>query len=475
VANRTISPAGAPGHPGPADRRSRPQLPPARRRPAGWGLPALRHQLTDPLSRNGYALVVNSGLTGVFGLIYWVLVARLYPVGVVGRASAAYAAMNLLAGFTALNFNGALTRFIPQSGRHTRKLVTRTYLVSTVASLIMAAVFLLTISRWGPSYAELANPVIGVFFVGCVVIWAVFTLQDSVLTGLRNAVWVLLENGIFGLVKIVLLVLFAASLPHAGIYLSWMLPVLLAVPLVNMLIYRRLVPRHAAATVDSRPPTNRQIGRFLAGDYSGAMFLLATTNLVPVLVAVRASDVRATAYFYMAWMVGGVLDLVGVSMSMSLTVEGSFDGSTLALNCRRALRKIATILLPCAALTALLAHWALGLFGPGYAAHGAPILELLAVATLPRTVTEVYLGALRAQSRTSLIAIIQGSRCVLMLGLTVYLVGTMGPIGAGLAAVVSQGVVAVAILPGLGRVLIGDRAAATLAAPEASAAEVSAP
>jgi O-antigen/teichoic acid export membrane protein len=477
VANRTISTAGAPGDPDPADRRSSQEQPPARHGPAGRRWVALRQHLTDPLSRNGYALVANSGLTGVFGLVYWVLVARLYPTGVVGRAAAAYAAMNLLAGFTALNFNGALTRFIPQSGPHTRRLVTRAYLVSAVASVAMAIVFLLTITRWGPSYAEFGSPVIGLFFIGCVVIWAIFTLQDSVLTGLRNAVWVLLENGIFGIVKVVLLVLFAASLPHVGIYLSWMLPALVAVPLINMLIYRRLVPRHAAVTVDSRPPTNRQIGRFLAGDYSGAMFLLATTNLVPVLVAIRASDVRSTAYFYMAWMVGGVLDLVGVSMSMSLTVEGSFDGSTLALNCRKALRKIASILLPCAALTALLAHWALGLFGPGYAAHGAPILELLAVATLPRTVTEVYLGALRAQSRTSLIAVIQGGRCVLMLGLTAFLVGTMGPIGAGLAAVVSQGVVAVLIIPGLWRVVIGDRAPKTLplARPEAGAPEVSAP
>ena len=219
------------------------------------------------------------------------------------------------------------------------------------------------------------SPITGAFFVGCVVTWAVFTLQDSVLTGLRSAVWVLVENGLFGVVKIVLLVAFASRLPHLGIYLSWMVPALAAVPLVNALIYRRLVPRHTAATLESAPPTSRQIGRFLAGDYSGAMFLLATTSLVPVLVAVRIADVRLTAYFYMAWMVGGVLDLVGVNMAMSLTVEGSFDASTLAVNCRKALRKIAGILLPCAALTALLAEWALGLFGPGYAEYGAPVLR----------------------------------------------------------------------------------------------------
>jgi O-antigen/teichoic acid export membrane protein len=435
----------------------------------------VRQQLADPLSRNGYALVANSGVTGVFGLVYWVLVARLYPTSVVGRASAAYAAMNLLAGFTALNFNGVLTRFIPRAGSRTKTLVTQAYLVSAAASVVVAIPFLLTINRWGPSYAELGNPLVGLFFIGCVVIWAVFTLQDSVLTGLRNAVWVLLENGLFGVVKIVLLVLFAARLTHLGIYLSWMLPALVAVPLVNALIYGRLVPRHTEATLDCVPPTNRQMGRFLAGDYSGSAFLLATTNLVPVLVAVRIADVRLTAYFYMAWLVGGVLDLIGVNMSMSLTVEGSFDASTLAVNCRKALRKIAVILLPCAALVGLLAHVGLALFGPGYAEYGAPVLELLAIAALPRAVTEVYLGTLRAQSRTSLVAMIQGARCVLMLGLTVFLAGVMGPVGAGLAALISQGSVALLIIPGLWRALHADRAVATVPVVEAGSPGVSGP
>ena len=195
----------------------------------------------------------------------------------------------------------------------------------------MAIPFLLTSTWWGPSYAELGSPVTGLFFIGCVVVWAVFTLQDSVLTGLRSAVWVLLgENGRSASIKVVLLVLFASHFAHIGIYLSWMVPCVLAVPLINALIFRRLVPRHTAATIDMEPPTNRQIGRFLAGDYSGAMFLLATSNLVPVLVAAMISDVKHTAYFYMAWLVGGILDLVGVNMAMSLTVEGSFDASSLA-------------------------------------------------------------------------------------------------------------------------------------------------
>ena len=103
---------------------------------------------------------------------------------------------------------------------------------------------------------------------------------------------------------------------------------------------------------------------------------------------------------------------------------------------------MASILLPCAAWSSSLAPWILGLFGPGYAAQGTPVLQLLAVATMPSAVTELYLGALRAQSRTSLVALIQGVRSALMLGLTVVLTGAMGTVGAGVAVVASQTVVA---------------------------------
>jgi O-antigen/teichoic acid export membrane protein len=422
---------------------------------AGFGgSPSLR---ADPLARNGYALIANSAATAGLGFFYWLLMARLYPAADVGKASAAFAAMNLLAGFTALNFNGALTRFIPKAGLQTKTLIIRAYAVSAAASVVVAAVFLLTIRWWGPSYSELRGLVPGLVYAGCVVAWAIFTLQDSVLVGLRGAVWVLAENGIFGVVKIAFLPLLAVALPGAlGIYTSWMLPVIVAVPLVNMLIFGTMVPRHTAATRDCQPPGGREIGRFLAGDYPGAMFLLATVGLIPVVVASRVAA-AATAYFYTAWLIAGMVDMIGINMGVSLTVEGAFEAAGLAANCRKALRKMATMLVPTAALVALLAPWGLRLFGPAYAAHGAPVLQLLAVAALPRAVSELYLGVLRAQSRTLLVAVIQGARCVLMLGLTVLLTGAMGTIGAGVAVLTSQAVVAVPISFGLWRLLTSDR------------------
>lgn len=400
--------------------------------------------------------MLNTGATGLLGVVYWLLAARHYSPVDVGRASAAYSAMNFVSGFAAANILGAITRFVPQSGRRTAALVLRTYLFSSVASVVVAVLFLLSVSHWGTSYAELRGMIPAVCFVVCVVAWGIFTLQDGVLTGLRSSVWVPVENGIFGIVKIVLLLAFAAALPSLGIDISWMLPVILSLPLVNLLIFGKLIPDHQLSTGERRPPTGREIGRFLAGDYIGALCVLTISNLVPIAVAIRVGP-RLNAYFYMAWTIGGVLFLLAMSTARSLTVEGAFDSAMLAANCRSALRHSMLLLTPVVAVAALLAPVALGLFGPGYARYGVPILQLLAIATLPKTLTELYLGALRAQSRAKLIALIQVVRCVLMLGLALVFTGTLGMVGAGVAVLVSESLIAIMIVPGLRRIMSAAR------------------
>jgi Na+-driven multidrug efflux pump len=65
----------------------------------------------------------------------------------------------------------------------------------------------------------------------------------------------------------------------------------------------------------------------------------------------------------------------------------------------------------------------------------------------------MYLGVLRAQNRTSYVALVQGVRAALILGLALVLVKYMGILGAGVAVLVSQVVMALFVLPGLVKVL----------------------
>ncbi|MER7172062.1 polysaccharide biosynthesis C-terminal domain-containing protein [Streptomyces mesophilus] len=412
----------------------RPRQPDGRRLklPSGGG---------SPLFRNAYALMLNTGISAVLGLGFWLAAARYYSDAAVGQGSAAIAAMKLIAGLAALTLTGAMARFIPVAGRTTGKLILRTYAGSSLAVAFAAGIFLLTLDLWGPSFAFLDGPLPGLGFLVAVVAWSLLTLQDGVLTGLRSALWVPVGNTVFSIVKLVLLVAFAAAIPTAGVFVSWVAAIAVSVLPLGWLVFRRLVPRHTEATKDTvQPPSLREMGRFLAGDYTGSLFSLAVVYLIPVIVAAQVGSAD-NAYFYIATTIGGTVNLLAINMGASLTVEGAHDPSQLAANCRAALKRMARIMLPVCAILFFGAPYILAVFGSGYADAATPLLRWFAVGALLRVIIETYFAVLRAQSRTSPLAYLQGALCVLVLGLTLVLLPRMGLTGAGVAEVCSLAVI----------------------------------
>ncbi|MGW4302804.1 lipopolysaccharide biosynthesis protein [Streptomyces sp. NPDC004646] len=407
----------------------------------------------SPLFRNAYALMLNTGISAVLGLGFWLAAARYYSESAVGQGSAAIAAMKLLAGLTAVTLTGALARFIPVAGRHTGRLIRRTYAGSSLVVALAAVVFLLTLNEWGPSYRFLHGTVNGLGFVAAVVAWNLLTLQDGVLTGLRSAPWVPVGNTVFSAVKLALLVAFAVAIPAAGVFVSWVAAIATSVVPLGWLVFRRLVPRHVEATKGhASPPSLREIGRFLAGDYTGSLFSLAVVYLVPVIIASQVSS-EDNAYFYITTTIGGTTNLLAINMGASLTVEGSHDPARLAANTRAALKRMARIMLPIATVLFVGAPWILGVFGAGYADAATPLLRWFAVGAVLRVVMETYFAVLRAQSRTSGLAWLQGLLCVLVLGLTLLLLPRMGLTGAGVAEISSLAVIVAIAAPKLWRTI----------------------
>ncbi|MFF2851823.1 lipopolysaccharide biosynthesis protein [Streptomyces sp. NPDC058001] len=407
----------------------------------------------NQLFRNAYALMLNTGISAVLGLGFWLAAARYYSEESVGQGSAAIAAMKLLAGITAVTLTGALARFIPIAGRATGRFIFRTYAGSSLVVAVAAAVFLLTLDMWGPSYRFLHGPLNGIGFIAAVVAWSLLTLQDGVLTGLRSALWVPVGNTVFSAVKLALLVAFAVAVPTTGVFVSWVVAIATSVIPLGWLVFRRLVPRHVKATSEqARPPTLRETLRFLAGDYTGSLFSLAVVYLVPVLVASQVSSAD-NAYFYITTTIGGTINLLAINMGASLTVEGSHDPARLAANTRAALRRMARIMLPVCGALFIGAPYILGVFGDAYADAATPLLRWFAVGAVLRVVMETYFAVLRAQSRTAGLAWLQGLLCALVLGLTLLLLPRMGLTGAGVAEISSLAVIVALAAPRLYRIV----------------------
>ncbi|MER5834388.1 lipopolysaccharide biosynthesis protein [Streptomyces sp. NPDC002130] len=429
--------------------------PAAARTDGGGPKPADSDHTHDSLFKNAYFLMLSTGVSAVLGLGFWLVAARYYTEEAVGQGSAAIAAMRLLASITATTMIGAVVRFVPRAGRETGRLVWGTYVASSLVVALAAAVFLLTLDAWGASYAPLGTPVAGAVFVAACVAWALLTLQDGVLTGLRKAEWVPAGNAVFSVGKLVLLAIFAGTLPVLGIFVSWAVAIAFSTLPLGWLIFRRLIPRQAAADRDKEPPKIRDMGRFLAGDSLGALFSLAMINLLPVMVAVRFSAAE-NGYFYVAYTVGGTMEFMAINMASSLTAHASHDPRQLADGVRGALRRMTLLLVPVVAVLVVFAPYILTPFSPDYAEHGSTVLRLLALGALPRVVVELYIGVLRVQGRTGVLAALQGAMCALVLGSAAVLFTPSGIAGAGWAVLLSMTLIAVVSMAGLRAALRHD-------------------
>ena len=204
----------------------------------------LTEHLGMPLYRNGYTLLTAAVTTSALGVIFWAAAVRFYPAEVVGLSSAVISAMTLLAGVASFSLQGVLVRFLPAAGPHARRLILLAYATSAGAALLLGALFTRVIASWAPNLGALGtDTTVAALFVFATLCWCIFNLQDGVLTGLRQTIWVPIENTAYAASKILLMALFAAALPRWGIFVAWILPAMAALPPINILIFRHILPK----------------------------------------------------------------------------------------------------------------------------------------------------------------------------------------------------------------------------------------
>ncbi len=399
-----------------------------------------------PMFRDGYALVLSGMVTAVLGVAYWVVAAHRYSAADVGLNSAAISAMMLIAGIAQLNLSSALVRFVPVAGKTTFRLVLFSYLTSVAVAGVLGAVFLLAGRQVLPSLGLVdETTALAVLFVGSTLTWCVFVLQDAVLTGLRQAVWVPVENASFSLVKLVLLVAFASAFPRHGIFSSWAIAAVVTLVPISVLIFTRLVPRHlAAARATEAPPSLGDLTRFVAPDYVGALGWLSAVTVIPLIVTERIGPTQ-NAYFALAWVIVLPIFFVSASMGSSLVVSGASDPELLPSHLRRMLRQTALLVVPMVAVVEVSAPYLLRIFGAAYSQHGTIVLRLLALAAVPNILFTLAIMVARVRRRMATVVAIQAAGCIGVLALTWILLGRYGIDGVGWAWLIAQTTVAVGV------------------------------
>lgn len=407
----------------------------------------LATHLREPLYRNGYALVFSSAATSGLGMVYWILAAHTYSTETIGLNSALISAMIFLANVAQLNLMNALNRFLPTAGQKSWHMVVYAYVISLVMAVGSSLIFILGLSIWAPELGFLSSsPTFILWFVVATMVWCIFVLQDSTLIGLRQSSWVPVENVLFALAKIGLLVGLAAMLPRYGVFVSWTLAVLITIVPTNFLIFGWLIPRNMRTVSDQTESiTPRQIVKYLAGDYFGSLVSLAAISLLPIIIVVRVGA-TANAYFYLSWTIAYTLYLVSRNMGMSLITEAATDQRKLNLYSYRTFIQTARLLVPLVIIIVLAAPNILRLFGKSYSIEGATLLRLLCLSALPNIVTSIYTSVVRVQRRMKKLVLILTVPYMLVIVLSYLLMNAYGVVGVGIAWLASQSLVAVILL-----------------------------
>jgi O-antigen/teichoic acid export membrane protein len=354
--------------------------------------------------------------------------------------------MLTLSGIAQLNLQLGLGVLLPRAGRAAGRLLGEVYLTVTVVGLLLLGGFALVVApHMGTAGALLHVAWMPLVFAAAVLAQNIFALQDSALAALRAARWIPIENILFGVAKVVLLVALARVLPGTGIFLSWVIPTVLAVLPVSTLLFRVVTPRLTA------PPTGAvtlaAALRPVVGDYAGYLLMAASTLALPAL-AVALVGTGGGAVFAVAWLTSSTLDVLATNIGMALTVEGAHSGRVHHLQATVLRVGIPVVAVASAALIAV-APWLLKIYGEGYSRSGTLLLQLLALAAVPRALTVFALAAARARDLTRTIVRLQATSCLLVLAGMVVGTRVWGVTGLGAAWLIAQVVTAATALPHL--------------------------
>ena len=383
---------------------------------------------STPLARASWALIATTAINALLGLVYWVLAARLYPADIVGEAAGAISAMMFVTSIGWLGLQFVLIRFVPVAGDRAGRLIISAYGTAGLAGLTAAVVFLVAFAGPAGLGFVVAGPSTVAAFLAGSAAWIVFSLQDPALIGLRRSGWVPVENAAFGALKAIVLVAAAATGSVWAIFGSWTAAAAIFAGIVNILMFRRLVP-HVPHPAPGTLPTRRGVVRFAAGQHAVAVVAAVPDTLVPLLVLGFLGP-SANAHYYAAWAIGFSLRLLAVNIADALLSEAARAEHDLPHLLRSATRLTVGVLVPLTLATVAAAALITPVFGSGYD-EATGLLRIFALSLLPFGVVTGILTVERVRQRNALALAVVAVSTGVTIAADVVLIPEMGISGAG--------------------------------------------
>jgi len=399
------------------------------------------------LTRTAANLLSGTLITSALGVLFWAGAARWYEPDRVGLANASLSAATLAATVAQLSLGLVFIRYLPRAGCYTGWIIRRVYLVVTGAALTAGL-----LSAWWLSGSEYVNdaPEVALFVIGVVAL-ALFAVQDSALLGLGKSKLVPVENGLFALIKLALLPLFAGITLVSGIFAAWILTALATVIVVSTYILLVAGPHHAAAATEHVAlPSRRVLWPQLIGQYAANLSSQIGILGVPILVTAVLGPTQ-NGYLAIAWLIAVSFSALCGNVAQSFTYH-TRRGDPVTL---QSFRRYAGMMLLIGGggglVTLIAAPLILQILAPGYQHESTSALRLIALSLPFSALWDVMWSFWWLENRMYTIT---GAYCVtsvVMLATTWLLAPHLGLTAAGLALLISMGLLGGGSIVGIRR------------------------
>jgi len=352
------------------------------------------------MTSNSIALIGARVTAMGLGFLFWLLAARLFPAPEVGLAAAVISAMMLCTNIALLGLGAAVISRLPHHRAAPAALLNSVLSLVTVASAVVAALFLLVALVALPELSVVAErPLYGALFLATVVFGTLVLLLEQTSTALRRGDHALVRGIVQGVVTVVALVavvVVSDATDSLLLLVPWVAASFAAMALGVDQLHRSVGGYRARWSIGR--PLARELFRSGLPNHALTLAERAPALLLPVIV-VEVLSPADNATWYAVWMMALIVFTVPVQVGMALFAEVADDAGRLAASVRTAVRAALFVGVPAAILLAILAHPLLSLLGSGYADQGAGPLRILVVAILPLTLVQAYFAACRGSGR----------------------------------------------------------------------------
>ncbi|ARE33029.1 AMP-dependent synthetase [Rhodococcus qingshengii] len=371
------------------------------------------------------AVLISGAVTAVLGLVFWAVTARMYPVDVVGRASAVINSAVVLSTLSTLSLGSMYERFLPLAGSRAGALVARGYLLVALLATILATALLM----FGPREKLFSSGWAMLSYVGLVVTLALFALEDQTTNGLRVARWSAAKNIVHAIAKLALVASLAFTAHELAVVGAWGGSAAIAALVLGVAIRRKLRTRGESAAQPALPPA-RELWSYFGHSY-GLMTLGSLAPLAVPLVVISLLGAEENAYFAITWALVSALFVLFYMLMGPFVSEASAFPTQIQSLTRRFIALLSGLAVLGAIFLALVAPVALGSVGDHYRTEGTTLLRLSAI-IIPISALVVLHNALaRVYQRMGSAVVAQVLNTIVVIAGSIVLTPHVGIAGVG--------------------------------------------